>query len=83
MLTAVLESCGIKCNTYWPDILGIQSLSLYKETNKDGVCYSLAFPVEFYSAILYYRLQSHFHFIVPLVSFISPLFQVQFYSPFS
>ncbi|XP_023323716.1 tyrosine-protein phosphatase 17 [Eurytemora carolleeae] len=22
MLTAVLESCGIKCNTYWPDILG-------------------------------------------------------------
>jgi len=22
MLTAVLESCGIKCNTYWPDELG-------------------------------------------------------------
>jgi hypothetical protein len=22
MLTAVVESCGIKCNAYWPDVVG-------------------------------------------------------------
>ena len=22
MLTAVVESCGVKCNNYWPDSLG-------------------------------------------------------------